>query len=118
MERVRARVRADAEYGVGEFAGMFLRGNPLLAVSSLVRYQFAKDETAAVLVTERLGSAKSPLAVDELTAQLATAFPGLPNARWVALRLLDGDESIIRAVRSGELGELGHQEQIMLEVVR
>ncbi|MCO5179942.1 MAG: 50S ribosome-binding GTPase [Anaerolineae bacterium] len=57
-------------------------------------------------------------AVDELTAQLATAFPGLPNARWVALRLLDGDESIIRAVRSGELGELGHQEQIMLEVVR
>ena len=57
-------------------------------------------------------------AVDELTAQLATAFPGLPDARWVALRLLDGDESIIRAVRSGELGELGHQEQIMLEVVR
>lgn len=56
--------------------------------------------------------------MDELTAQLATAFPGLPNARWVALRLLDGDESIIRAVRSGELGELGHQEQIMLEVVR
>ena len=57
-------------------------------------------------------------AVDELTGQLSAAFPGLPNARWVALRLLDGDESIIRAVRSGELGELGHHEQMVLEVVQ
>ena len=57
-------------------------------------------------------------AVDELAGQLSAAFPGLPNARWVALRLLDGDESIIRAVRSGELGELGHHEQMVLEVVQ
>ena len=57
-------------------------------------------------------------AVDELTGQLSAAFPGLPNARWVALRLLDGDESIIRAVHSGELGELGHHEQMVLEVVQ
>ena len=56
--------------------------------------------------------------MDELTGPTGDRLPGLPNARWVALRLLDGDESIIRAVRSGELGELGHQEQIMLEVVR
>jgi len=45
-------------------------------------------------------------ALDWLVAQLTTAFPGLPNARWVALRLLDGDESIVQAVRSGELGHL------------
>lgn len=45
-------------------------------------------------------------ALDKLVAQLTTAFPGLPNARWVALRLLDGDESIVQAVRSGELGQL------------
>ncbi|HRJ43536.1 MAG TPA: hypothetical protein PL105_16735, partial [Caldilineaceae bacterium] len=45
-------------------------------------------------------------ALDRLVAQLTTAFPGLPNARWVALRLLDGDESIVQAVRSGELGQL------------
>jgi ferrous iron transport protein B len=43
-------------------------------------------------------------AVEELAAQINVAFPGLPNARWVALRLLDGDESIGRAVRTGELG--------------
>ncbi|MBP2670281.1 MAG: Fe(2+) transport system protein [candidate division NC10 bacterium] len=46
-------------------------------------------------------------AVAELTARIEEAFPGLPNARWVALRLLDGDEHIIQAMRQGDLGELG-----------
>jgi ferrous iron transport protein B len=45
-------------------------------------------------------------AINQLVQQLQAAFPGLPNARWVALRLLDGDQSIIRAVRNGELGRL------------
>jgi len=45
-------------------------------------------------------------AVATLTAQLTAAYPGLPNARWVALRLLDGDERMIQALRSGELLEL------------
>jgi ferrous iron transport protein B len=46
-------------------------------------------------------------AVAELTSRIEGAFPGLPNARWVALRLLDGDEHIIQAMRKGDLGELG-----------
>ena len=45
-------------------------------------------------------------AVSQLVRQIEFAFPGLPNARWVALRLLDGDESIERAVRDGTLGQL------------
>jgi len=45
-------------------------------------------------------------ALSQLSAQIEAAFPGLPNARWVALRLLDGDERIAEAVRSGELGDL------------
>jgi ferrous iron transport protein B len=45
-------------------------------------------------------------AVGELSGRIEALFPGLPNARWVALRLLDGDEHIIQAVRKGELGEL------------
>ena len=45
-------------------------------------------------------------AVDTLATRVGAAFPGLPNTRWVALRLLDGDERIIEAVRRGELGEL------------
>ncbi len=46
-------------------------------------------------------------AVAAITAKVQAVFPGLPNARWVALRLLDGDEHIIQAMRKGELGELG-----------
>jgi len=49
--------------------------------------------------------------VEETVASLAyvvdDAFPGVPNARWVALRLLNADEAVIEAVRSGELGRLG-----------
>ncbi len=33
-------------------------------------------------------------------------YPDLPNSRWVALRLLDGDEDIIKSLRNGELGQL------------
>lgn len=35
-----------------------------------------------------------------------TAFPGIPNARWVALRLLNADERVAGAVRRRELGAL------------
>ncbi len=45
-------------------------------------------------------------ALNELTQQLEALYPGMPNTRWVALRLLDGDERIIAAVRKGELGDL------------
>lgn len=42
-------------------------------------------------------------ALDRLSTDVEREFPGLPNARWVALRLLEGDESIGEAVQSGEL---------------
>ncbi len=45
-------------------------------------------------------------ALDHLEDQVETAFPNLPNARWVALRLLEGDRRIVEAVRSGDLGDL------------
>jgi ferrous iron transport protein B len=45
-------------------------------------------------------------AITELMAQLERAFPGLPNPRWVAMRLLGGDDTIAEALRTGELGQL------------
>ena len=48
-------------------------------------------------------------AINQIAGQVERAFPGLPNARWVALRLLDGDESIEQAVREGTLGQLAQQ---------
>ncbi len=48
--------------------------------------------------------------IAKLEEQIEALFPGLPNARWVALRLLDGDERIIEAVRKMELGDLSRGE--------
>jgi len=45
-------------------------------------------------------------AVRQLANEVEGVYPELPNAQWVALRLLDGDEHIAAAVRSGELGDL------------
>ena len=45
--------------------------------------------------------------VQRLVGMLEEVYPGVPNPRWVALRLIEGDERMIEAVRSGELGELG-----------
>ena len=43
-------------------------------------------------------------AIDRLAGRLREAIPGLTSARWVAMRLLDGDERLEEALRSGELG--------------
>ncbi|MFC1974888.1 FeoB small GTPase domain-containing protein [Chloroflexota bacterium] len=45
-------------------------------------------------------------AISQLVEQIEVVHPNLPNARWVALRLLDGDQRIAEALRKGELGEL------------
>lgn len=44
-------------------------------------------------------------AVDELLPLIERAAPGLPNARWVAMRLLDGDHRVRQALLSGELAD-------------
>jgi hypothetical protein len=64
-------IRDDSRVSVGQFAGIFLRGNPVMAMGSLVRYYMARDEHAAVETTARLGQANSPLAVEELLEALA-----------------------------------------------
>lgn len=46
------------------------------------------------------------LALDRLEAGLQEVFPRLPQPRWVALRLLEGDREIMDAVLSGEIGAL------------
>ena len=49
-------------------------------------------------------------ALAELTPMIESLVPGLPNARWVAFRLLDGDLRIRQALLQGELTSiLGQQ---------
>lgn len=45
-------------------------------------------------------------AIKTIAEKLKEQFPELPNVNWVALRLLEGDNSIIEAVKSGELGTI------------
>ena len=64
-------------------------------------------------------------AVKELSGMIQKLYPGLPNARWLALRLLDGDQRLTEAIRNGELGELnedavakvGQNFELQLEVI-
>jgi len=44
--------------------------------------------------------------IDRLSKMIHRAFPSIPNVRWIALRLLEGDQSIIDAIRLDELGLL------------
>jgi len=51
-------------------------------------------------------------AIETLSKEVEKEFPNLPNSRWVALRLLEGDQTIIDAIQSGELGNLKKQEVV------
>lgn len=55
-------------------------------------------------------------AVEKLSKMLHQEFPNLPNAKWVALRLLEGDQSIIDSIRNGGLGNLKKQELVELSI--
>jgi ferrous iron transport protein B len=70
--------------------------------------EVANGETVGKPYLVKYDSPELKKAVTQLTSQIEAAYPELPNARWVALRLLDGDERIAEALRRDELGDLTH----------
>ncbi len=54
-------------------------------------------------------------AIDELAVKINEAAPGIPNARWIAYRLLDGDHRIRQALVSGELASLAQSQSGPIE---
>lgn len=40
-------------------------------------------------------------AVETLNKKIQKRYPNLPNSRWIAMRLLDGDKEIIEALKNG-----------------
>jgi HEAT repeat protein len=120
------RVRADSSVSTREFAGMFLRGNPFLAIESLVRYHRARDERATVVMTERLGSTKSPLTVEELIEALHdprffVRFEAIvsiarrgPDARLTdaLIETLEGNEPSLSTVAAWGLGRIGDERAV------
>lgn len=57
------------------------------------------------------GTPEFQRAVDELVPMIEAAAPGIPNARWLAIRLLDGDAKVEAALRDGTLNELVNRQQ-------
>ena len=84
-------------------------------VSTIARYSDGLDELLTQV--KRIAESDSPIkpAVDtelpgsisghmqDLIADLSELYPDLPNKKWVALRLLEGDERIQEALIGGEL---------------
>lgn len=118
------RIRVEEAVGVGEFAGIFFRGNPFVAMTSLIRYHLAaRDEYAAVRVTERLGQAKSPLTVDELLEALAdprfnvrfeavvsmSRMPADPRLTEALVEILHGTELALSVIAAWALGRIGDE---------
>ncbi len=48
---------------------------------------------------------KTNTAIERLNEELIKLYPHLPNSRWIAMRLLEGDESIVKALKEGRFQE-------------
>lgn len=57
------------------------------------------------------GTPEFQRAVNELAPMIEQMAPGLPNARWLAIRLLDGDARVQKALSSGELSDIVARQQ-------
>jgi HEAT repeat protein len=120
------RVKADSVVTTRQFAGMFLRGNPFLAMESLVRYHRARDERATVAMTERLGSTRSPLTVEELIEALHdprffVRFEAIvsiarrgpdPRLTEALIETLGGNDPALSTVAAWGLGRIGDEQAL------
>ncbi|RCK74863.1 MAG: Ferrous iron transport protein B [Anaerolineae bacterium] len=52
------------------------------------------------------GTPEFQKAIEQLVPMIEEFVPGIPNARWVAIRLLDGDARVRQVLESGKLSEL------------
>ena len=123
-------VKADSSVTTRQFAGMFVRGNPFYALGSLVRYRRARDERAAIEGTERLGSTRSPLTVEELIEALHDPRFGVrfeavvamarhgedPQLTDALIEVLEGNEPSLSTMAAWALGRL--EDERALEALR
>ena len=98
--------RLEKELGVPVVSGVARTG---AGIEELLAAAYRVATGAARTRPYRVG--QLPAAIEEtvvaLTKEIDGTFPNVPNARWVALRLLNADDTVVEVVRSGELGQLG-----------
>lgn len=115
------RVREDEALSTGQFVGIFFKGNPFMAIGSLIRYNFVVGEDATVEVTANLGQARSALAINELLQNLEdprfnVRFEAIiaisrlkPNERLTEalVRVVKGPTPALSVVAAWALGRMG-----------
>lgn len=116
-----AKLRSSEATPFRRFAGLFVRGNPIRALESVILYNFAGDEITRMATTARMGDAKNPLSARELIEALRD--PSF-NVRYEAIHaigrmwpepelvdaliaLLDEGESELTFAVTRSLGQLG-----------
>jgi len=96
--------KLEQELGVPVVAAAARRGEGIPALlDALLAVATGERATSPYRLPEYPAEVES--ALGEVVPRVEAAFPGLPNARWVALRLLQGDPRIEAAVRGGELAD-------------
>ncbi|MDJ0754154.1 MAG: MFS transporter [Ardenticatenaceae bacterium] len=119
-------VRADSPFSLVEFANLFLHGNPFVALVTMPRYYWAKDEETAISMTARLGRSQSRLTVEELLDALIdprfnVRFEAViaiarmtPEPRLVQalIKIVEGTELSLSVVAAWALGRMGGEEAI------
>ncbi|MFN8442747.1 MAG: MFS transporter [Caldilineaceae bacterium] len=114
-------IRSDSKVSFGEFAGLFVHGNPVTAISSLIRFHRATIEQDTILQTEQLGKAKSLLTSDELLEALSdprfnvrfeaiitiARMPSDPSLVNALVAILKDDTPALSAIAAWALGRMG-----------
>jgi Na+/melibiose symporter-like transporter len=98
------RVQADSPVSVSEFAGLFIHGNPVLALESMFRYYRAKDERQTIAMTERMGQTKSPLTVDELLEALKDPRFNVRFEAIISIARTEADPRLVEALSKIVIG--------------
>lgn len=114
-------LRTVREAGLGEFAGLFFHGNPLSAITSMIRFYTARQEADVVTATQRLGMTRSPLTVEELIDSLNdprfyVRFEAMisitrhsTNDRLIQalIEVMEGPDPALSVIASWALGRVG-----------
>jgi MFS family permease len=121
-----SRLQSGEAIPLGQFVGLFTRGNPLKALRSLAQYNWAGDETTLISTTEQMGDAQNPLSIRELLEALHDPsfnvryeainsigrMPPDPQLVEALLRVLDGLEIELSVAATRSLGKLGDKRAI------
>jgi Na+/melibiose symporter-like transporter len=93
-----SRVQADSPVSISQFVGLFVHGNPVLALESVFRYYRARDEREMVESTERLGRTNSPLTVDELLQALKDPRFNVRFEAIISIARMESDPRLVKAL--------------------